>query len=182
MTPYNREALWSSGYNTSSELYQFTALMNKLRKHAITVDQFYVDYQSQAIYEDDSTIVLRKGMEGRQIIAVLSNSGNGQGSYDLSIPNGYVPGQVAMDVVTCTNITVNSYGELVVPMGQGLPHIFFPADRMNGSQICGMANWTVSQWDENSGSIESSGVVQKHSLISSSIAMSLAFLVAFCLF
>lgn len=179
VTPVNREPLWKSGYNTNSELYQFTALMNKLRKHAITVDSAYVNFVSQAIYSDDSTIALRKGYEGQQIVTVLSNSGENQSAYDLAIPTAYVPGEVVMDVVTCTNTTINQYAQLIVPMGQGIPHVYFPANKMNGSQICGMGNWSVDLGYTGKG--ENSGAAQSHSLSSSSMAIILASIMAFCL-
>lgn len=40
--PYNREPVWWSGYSTQSELYQFIAATNKVRKLAIDNDSGYV--------------------------------------------------------------------------------------------------------------------------------------------
>ena len=181
-TPVNREALWLSGYNTDAELYQFIKLMNGIRKHAIDVDAAWVDYPSQAIYSDDSTIVLRKGNEGRQLVTVLSNSGQQQGPYELYIPTAYIPGEVVTDVVSCTNITVNEYAQLIVPMDKGVPHVFFPAYRMNGSQICGMGNWTVDLTNGRHGPGINSAVTMERNLYSSSIAVIMAIVMAVCLF
>lgn len=36
--PANREAVWLSGYSTTSELYKFIAVSNQIRNHAISVD------------------------------------------------------------------------------------------------------------------------------------------------
>ena len=43
--PDNREALWTSGYDTTSPLYTLIATSNKLRSHAISNDQEYVTYK-----------------------------------------------------------------------------------------------------------------------------------------
>lgn len=40
--PYNREALWLSGYSKDSELYKFISTANKIRKLAISKDPNYL--------------------------------------------------------------------------------------------------------------------------------------------
>lgn len=40
--PYNREAIWLSGYATDSELYKFITTANKIRKLAISKDSSYL--------------------------------------------------------------------------------------------------------------------------------------------
>lgn len=40
--PYNREAIWLSGYSTTSELYKFIATTNKIRQLAISKDSSYL--------------------------------------------------------------------------------------------------------------------------------------------
>lgn len=177
-TPYNREALWTSNYDNTSELYTFTTLANKMRRHAINVDSSYVDYQSQVIYTDGSTIALRKGNEGQQIITVLSNSGSEQTSYTLTIPNAFTPGTEVMEVVACKNYTINDYGQLQVPMDKGTPHIFFQANKMNGSFICGMGNWSVSNYGDGSSSAAST---TQTSMMASSIGAILIMAMTFSL-
>ena len=43
--PYNREAVWLSGYNTDSELYQLIAKTNAIRNQAIYVNEGYITYE-----------------------------------------------------------------------------------------------------------------------------------------
>jgi hypothetical protein len=42
--PYNREATWLSGYDTSAELYTWIATTNAIRKLAISADTAYITY------------------------------------------------------------------------------------------------------------------------------------------
>jgi alpha-amylase len=142
-TPKNREALWTSGYNTDSPLYKLTTTLNKIRIQAIRIDKDYLDFQSYPIYTDGSTIAVRKGIQGRQMLTVYSTQGEQGGGYTLNLAVSYPPGQVITEVISCTNITVDHIGTLQVPMGQGLPKVFWPADQMGGSGLCGVGNWTV---------------------------------------
>ncbi|KAI9931269.1 hypothetical protein ASPWEDRAFT_34175 [Aspergillus wentii DTO 134E9] len=135
--PENREATWLSGYSTSSELYRLIAQMNAIRNHAIYLDSKYVTYKNWPIYQDKSTIAMRKGTDGSQIITVLSNLGSSGNSYTLSLDGtGYTAGQTVTEVYSCTNVTVDSNGKVPVSMSSGEPRVFYPADHLNGSGIC----------------------------------------------
>ncbi len=139
--PDNREALWTSSFSTTHPLYTFTALMNALRRHAIAVDApGYLAYQSHVIYSDNSTVVFRKGIEGRQLVTVLSTGGEQTGDYDLDLPTAYTTGTLVTDVVGCTNYTVNVFGQLTLAMGGGVPKVLFPSTKMNGSGLCGFSD------------------------------------------
>ena len=139
--PDNREALWTSSFSTTHPLYSFTAVMNALRRHAIAVDApGYLSYQSHVIYSDNSTVAFRKGLEGRQVVSVLSTGGEQTGEYTLDLPTAYTPGSLVTDVVACSNYTVNDYGQLTLAMGGGVPKVLFPSAKMNGSALCGFGD------------------------------------------
>ncbi|PGH33841.1 alpha-amylase [[Emmonsia] crescens] len=142
-TPTNREALWTSNYNTNSPLYQLTASLNKIRAHAIRTNADYVRGQSYPIYTDGSTIAIRKGAEGKHVTVVYSNQGEKGGDYRLDLHISYTPGTIVTEVLGCENYTVDSQGALGVKMGKGLPKVFFPADMLDGSGLCGALNWTT---------------------------------------
>ncbi|KAK3397706.1 alpha-amylase A precursor [Sordaria brevicollis] len=74
-TPYNREALWLSGYSTNSELYTWIKRLNQLRTHAISKDDSYLSYRAWPIYSDSHTIAMRKGSTGKQVVGVFTNVG-----------------------------------------------------------------------------------------------------------
>ncbi|EDN03717.1 alpha-amylase A precursor [Histoplasma mississippiense (nom. inval.)] len=125
--PYNREATWLSGYNTESPLFKLTAKANRIRKKAIADDANYLTYKNYPIYQDQNTIAMRKGFDGKQIITVLSNLGSGGASYTLQLGGtGYPAGMRVTDIYTCTSSVVASNGQLPVPMGAGEPRILYP--------------------------------------------------------
>jgi alpha-amylase len=135
--PANREAVWLSGYSTTSELYKLIARTNAIRNHAISRDPAYVTYKNNPIYTDPSTIAMRKGADGAQVVTVLSNLGASGRSYTLSLSGtGYAAGQQLTEVYSCVSVTVNSDGKVPVPMANGLPRVFYPTAMLNGSRIC----------------------------------------------
>lgn len=146
-TPQNREALWTSGYNTNAELYKLISKLNRIRKHAIRLDPGYVNAQSHSVYQGSSDIAFTKGVEGRQLIMLLSSQGSKGKPYTVTLPVGYNAGTEVTETLNCKKYTVNNYGELVVEMQAGEPRIFFPTQLMNGSNLCGypLRNFTFSE-------------------------------------
>ena len=136
--PYNREATWLSGYNTSATLHTHVASLNQIRNQAIYKDSTYLTYQNWVIYSDSSTIAMRKGYDGKQIITVLSNLGASGSSYTLSLSNtGWSSGTSVIEILSCTVVTVDSSGNLPVPMASGLPRVYYPLAQLISSEICG---------------------------------------------
>ncbi|KAK4991794.1 hypothetical protein LTR50_001611 [Elasticomyces elasticus] len=136
--PYNREAIWFSGYSTSSPLYRLIAAVNQLRNEAIYNDGGYLTYQNYPIYTDATTIAMRKGYAGKQIITVLSNKGANGAAYTLQLGNtGFTSGMKVVDVLTCATVTADAGGKIAVPMANGLPRVYYPAASLSGSGICG---------------------------------------------
>ncbi|PWY87724.1 alpha-amylase [Aspergillus heteromorphus CBS 117.55] len=136
--PYNREATWLSSYSTTSPLYTHIATSNRIRTHAIGQDSGYITYKNYPIYQDNSTLAMRKGYNGTQTITVLSNLGASGRSYNLSLPGtGYSANQKLTELYTCTNVTVDADGSVPVPMASGLPRVLYPADKLSNSSLCG---------------------------------------------
>ncbi|GFF42650.1 alpha-amylase A type-3 [Aspergillus udagawae] len=154
----NREAVWLSGYNTDAELYKLVGKLNRIRKHAYNLDNNYLDVQTYPVYQGSSELAFRKGVEGRQTIMLLSTQGTNQkNSYPLHLPVSYNPGVVAMDVLNCVNYTVDAAGELVITMDKGEPHVFFPANLMPGSGLCGYSESNISYVELKTGKPAASG-------------------------
>jgi alpha-amylase len=136
--PFNREAVWKSGYNTSTPLYTLTAKANEIRNHALFQDINWLTYQNSVIYSDSANVAMRKGNAGYQTVTVLTNSGASSADYTLSVTNtGYTNGTEVVDILSCKGLTVGASGLLTVPMTQGLPRIFYPVKLLNCSDICG---------------------------------------------
>ncbi|THX53195.1 alpha-amylase [Aureobasidium pullulans] len=137
--PNNREALWFSGYSTSSTLYPFIGTLNKIRKQAIKQDTGYVTYKAVPVYSDASTIVMRKGTTGSQVVGVFTNKGSsGSSSFALtSSASGFTAGQSITDVLSCTSFTTDSNGNLNIAISAGLPRVLYPTSKLTGSGLCG---------------------------------------------
>lgn len=131
--PYNREALWLSGYNTDAELYRLVATLNAARKAAIADDESYLTYQNYPIYHDTTTIAMRKG----KMITVLSNKGENGDAYEQVIPAGYAAGTEVTEVLTCETVTADGDGGIDVPMESGLPRVYYSSAALRGSGVCG---------------------------------------------
>ena len=149
--------------------------MNQIRRHAINTNPDYLEYDSHAIYSDDVSITFRKGSEGRQIVTVLSSGGEQTGGYNMSLTTAFTTGTKVTDVVRCNNYTVNDYGQLVLPMEGGLPHVLFPAAKMNGSELCGFSNISIAVLEGGARSSRQGGTM------ASSLAIVIATVMAFCL-
>lgn len=137
--PYDREATWLSEYNTGATLYTWTASLNQIRNQAIYMDASYLTYKAYPIYSDSSTIVMRKGNTGYQIVSVFSNMGASGSTYTLTLTSaetGFTANEALIEVMSCTAYTTDSSGNLAVSMASGLPRVFYATARLTGSGIC----------------------------------------------
>ncbi|THC88087.1 hypothetical protein EYZ11_012469 [Aspergillus tanneri] len=155
--PKDREALWLSGYDTNAVLYKLIAKVNGIRKHAFKLGE-YGDSQTYTIFRGGSELAFRKGIEGRQVIMLLSTQGTNSKPYHLTLPASYIPGTVAMDILNCVNYTVNEQGEMTIDMEKGEPRVFFPADLMEGSGLCGYTSANTSLTSLKTGSSSSTSL------------------------
>lgn len=81
---------------------------------------------------------MNKGSVSSPVITVLSNSGSSGSSYTLSLRgSGYSSGAKLLEMYTCTSITVDSSGNIPVPMVSGLPRVFVLASSLSKSGLCG---------------------------------------------
>ncbi|WPH01671.1 Hypothetical protein R9X50_00452200 [Acrodontium crateriforme] len=138
--PYNREAIWYSKYNTGAELYQEIAQLNSIRKHAVNDDSSYLTYDNWAIYSDTTTIAMRKG----HMVTVLTNQGAQGANYTQSIPGGFDANSQVTDMLTCNSVQADANGNINVPMGLGLPRVYYPTARLAGSGMCGSTSSSSS--------------------------------------
>jgi alpha-amylase len=136
----NREAVWLSGYDKQSPLYTFTTILNVFRTQAIKTSNNYITYNSRVIYNDSSTISMRKGFDGSQVVTVLANDGILGASRTITLQNanktGFLAGDVVTDVISCTNSTVDEKGDLTVTIKGGMPSVFYLASHLVGTTIC----------------------------------------------
>jgi alpha-amylase len=137
-TPNQREAIWLSGFSTTSTLYTFITAMNKLRSRAIAQDSTYLTYQAYPVYTDSNAIAMRKGYAGYQVVGVYTNVGS-SGSKSVTLTTsmtGFTASMSVIDIVGCTAYTADSSGSLSLTLTNGLPKVLYPTARLSGSGIC----------------------------------------------
>lgn len=136
-TPMNREALWLSGYNDQTTLYQLTATLNSLRSQVIKLNDSYLDYWSDVIYSDDHNVAFRKGYDGNQVITILNNNGANNQNFTLTVPgSGFPIGANVTEVVSCTTTVAGSNGTLTAVVSNGMPAVYASSQIVARTTIC----------------------------------------------
>jgi hypothetical protein len=150
--PYNREALWFSGYNTDAELYKLVANLNKARKNAIRNDPSFLTTPANVVYTDTTTIAVKKG----KLLTVLSNKGSSGNSYTQAIRSFYTSGSSVTELLSCTTLTSDGDSNINVPMSGGMPRVYYPTADIG--TLCGGASYgsTGSSSDAPVAPVESS--------------------------
>jgi alpha-amylase len=115
--PYNREALWTSGYNTNAPLYGHIASINAARNAIANASTYtywspYWTWKSKFIFTPGEVIAVRKGYD-HSIVTLMSNRGQDSpdlGPYTIGDTN-FDEGDTIMDVLGCTTQVVQHYGK-----------------------------------------------------------------------
>jgi alpha-amylase len=115
--PYNREALWTSGYNTNAPLYGHIASINAARNAIANASTYtywspYWTWKSKFIFAPGEVIAVRKGYD-HSIVTLMSNRGQDSpdlGPYTIGDTN-FDEGDTIMDVLGCTTQVVQQYGK-----------------------------------------------------------------------
>ncbi|KAF3010469.1 hypothetical protein E8E14_005005 [Neopestalotiopsis sp. 37M] len=116
--PNNREALWTSGYNTNSDLYKWITTVNKVRNTALAKESStYLAYQAYPTYSDSHVIAMKKA----DVVGVFTNAGS---SSSATVP-GFTASQAVCDAVAGTSYTADSSGSLTLTVGP-LPALLVP--------------------------------------------------------
>lgn len=119
--PYNREALWLSGYDRNHELYKLVTLLNRVRKHAMREHSTFLTTRAKVVHESVQTIAIEKG----GLLLVLSNGGSQSAKYNRSIQSRFPVGARVTDILTCQTQMVGRNGSLDVTLDAGQPKIYY---------------------------------------------------------
>lgn len=137
--PYDREPFWPSQYDTDSTLYKFIGVINAIRSHAIYIDSDYVTSNATITQYDPSTVIVRKGIKGSQLVSVLNNLGDSGSSHSVTLSSSktdFTAGESVTDVVSCDQYVVGSDGSLAFSLKSGLPRIFIGSASLSGNSLC----------------------------------------------
>ena len=131
--PYNREAVWLSGYSTNATLYVLIKFLNRatsrfvtdveFRQSVIRKDGEYVMTLSETLYTDYETVVFMK----KQVMMILSNTGSEGEQYTITIPMRESPvnttGTEFTDIITCNKAKIASTGDFITTIVNGMPQV-----------------------------------------------------------
>lgn len=128
--PYNREALWFSGYNQKAPLYVHIAKLNKARSLAIHNNDKYITGDNAVKYTTNNILAMEKG----SVLTVLTNAGENGGDSTITVEGLGLSGDVT-DILSCEKSSVSD-GHLEVKLSKGLPKVYLPSDLLSGSEVC----------------------------------------------
>ncbi|PWN50517.1 alpha-amylase [Violaceomyces palustris] len=131
--PYNREALWGSGYPTNSPLYVHIQKVNKLRKKVQSASDAPLSTPLTSLYNSSNAWAFKKG----NMLVVLSSAGQNSGTQTVSISSSSLPVTQMTDILSCSTFNVNSGGSISVTLNKGLPAVLYPTSGLGGSGLCG---------------------------------------------
>lgn len=135
--PENREAMWSSGFDTNAPLYTLIRSLNRLRSWIGGKDRNYFTSITTIFWSNSQTLALRRGSNGSHIVAVLTNREEDANATVTKITDsGYIAGTVLVEVVACEEIVVEKDGALDLDMSDGNPKVFVARSQLSGSEIC----------------------------------------------
>ena len=83
----------------------------------------YTTTPASIIYNDTSTIVMMKGVNGNELLTVASNKGASVNNYTLNIGStNYTSNEELVQLFDCSVVTAGDRGSLAIPM-DGQPKV-----------------------------------------------------------
>lgn len=126
--PYNREPLWTSGYDTTNPYYTIMKTLNGVRKNAIAQDATFLTTATSVLQHDVDYLCMKKG----DLLSCLFNDGIYGSNATLSIPlTGYPANTKLVEVLTQNQTTTDASGALSFKRSSGAPMIFYPLASYN---------------------------------------------------
>ncbi|WWD19067.1 hypothetical protein CI109_103525 [Kwoniella shandongensis] len=145
--PDNREPLWTTSYDTSSDMYKFFASLNAARAAAGAASSSFYTNQATVSTLSSTALLVNKS----PLISVLSTTGSSASDASVTIPSsssGWAKGTKVIDAVSCNELTTDDSGNLAVTVSKGLPVVLIESSKKGG--VC--ANGTTSSTGSGSGS------------------------------
>jgi len=131
--PYNREALWPTGYVNSTG-YQYITLLNQLRNFLVRTSD-WAKAETTILTTSPYGFAFIKGT----VIAIVTNIGSPpQLGVHISVKTPFESTTALTNILTCQQFVVGSEGmvDAQYTLG-GVPVILVPSSSLNGSGLCG---------------------------------------------
>ena len=129
--PGNREALWLTGYPTTTNLYPFFGQLNAARALAVKKDKTFLAATPEYALPAANVLSITKGT----MLVLVNNAGAGGASVQLSL-GGVTAGAAMVEVLGCAQATASRAGKLGVTLAKGAPQVWMPKATLVGSGIC----------------------------------------------
>ncbi|KAH9922384.1 glycoside hydrolase superfamily [Fomitopsis serialis] len=128
--PYNREALWLSGYEEDKPLVMHVRVLNAARKAAIAWNNAsFLSTPLDFPVASTSQLAVSKS----PLLALLANTGQSS-SPSWSVPStNYTKGEELIDVLSCVTTKVGSAGAVAWTGSSGMPAVLLPTSVFNAS-------------------------------------------------
>ncbi|AFR95631.1 alpha-amylase [Cryptococcus neoformans C23] len=146
--PENREPMWTSNYDTNSDMYKFFTALNAVRSAAGNASStFYTDKMTVSTPSESTLLVAKK-----PLMSVFSNSGSSASNTSVSVDSsssGWAASTNVIDALTCESFTTDGSGNLAVTIYKGEPRVLIE-DSQKGS-LCGGSSSSPSTSSNESG-------------------------------
>ncbi|KAL0941728.1 alpha-amylase [Colletotrichum truncatum] len=134
-TPFNREPLWQSKYDTKAPLYQLTSTLLHARNKLQALDNKFATTGSEQLFVENTHLCVRKGPSGAQVVFCITNKGENGDKYQLSV-GGFNPGDEVVEITTCGTSTADGTGNVTLYMNKGEPRAVIPKAALEGTKLC----------------------------------------------
>ncbi|KAK1978219.1 alpha amylase [Colletotrichum cereale] len=149
-TPFNREPLWQSKYDTEAPLYTLTSTLLKTRNQLQKMNKAFATTASEQLFVENTHLCIRKGPSGAQVVFCVTNKSSKGDSYELSV-GGFAPGDQVVEILSCATSTADGTGNVTLFMSKGEPKAVVPVSALEGTTLC--ANGTKQAGKDNAAGI-----------------------------
>lgn len=128
--PFNREALWPTGYQKTTA-YNMTATLNQLRNYLVQTS--WLNSTTQVLTTEPDGISIMRG----NVITILTNIGSPPANISIKAYTPWDNSFASTDIFTCTQWAVGSNGTVEVEYTKGgVPVILVPDAILKGAAMC----------------------------------------------
>ncbi|KAJ8584457.1 glycoside hydrolase family 13 protein [Rhizopogon salebrosus TDB-379] len=130
--PYNREAMWPSGYaNTTT--YQLISTLNEFRNFLVNNTQWATS-PTQVLTTSQYGIATLKG----DVVSIMTNIGSPPQNISIPVYTPYPASAALTNVLTCQQWAVGSNGTIDAQYTLGgVPIVLYPSNLLQNSGLCG---------------------------------------------
>ncbi|KAH7927724.1 glycoside hydrolase family 13 protein [Leucogyrophana mollusca] len=130
--PYNREALWTSGY-ANSTTYQLISTLNQFRNFLVNTTG-WVNSEMQVLATTKYGISILKG----NVVSIMTNIGSPPQNVSVPVYTPFESSTATTNILTCEQWAVGSNGTVDAQYSLGgVPVVLIPSALLEGSGLCG---------------------------------------------